>query len=300
MPVLISPADLRDLLRTEPSTVVLDVRWTLAQPDGRPAYRQGHIPGAVYVDLDSELAGHGAPTDGRHPLPEPADLERSARRWGIDPGDVVVVYDGAGNLSAARAWWLLRHAGLPDVRILDGALPAWTAAGHPTETGDEQPRPGTVTLAWGGLATTDLDHVAGFAADGRLLDVRAGERYRGETEPVDPRAGHIPGAANAPTGGNLDADGRFLSPAALAERYTGLGLPAGSEVAVYCGSGVTASHAAAALTLAGYSPVLYPGSWSQWSNHPDRPVATSEPADARTPVTPTPVPPTPAPQGAPS
>lgn len=274
MSILITPQALQQLLQDEPSTVVLDVRWTLAVPNGRPAYREAHLPGAVYVDLDTQLAGHGAPTDGRHPLPDIADLQQHARRWGIDPGATVVVYDGGGNLAAARAWWLLRYAGLADVRLLDGALPAWVAAGFEVERGEVQPSPGTVTLDYGHLPTTDLQHVTDFAAVGRLLDVRAPERYRGEVEPIDPRAGHIPGALNAPTGENLRPDGRFRDPDELRDRYVGLGLQPGSDIAVYCGSGVTAAHASAALTLAGYRPILYPGSWSQWSNHPDRPAAT--------------------------
>lgn len=251
--------------------VLLDVRWMLAEPDGRPAYRQRHLPGAVYVDLDQQLAAPPSTADGRHPLPDLAVLQQAARGWGVDDGSPVVVYDDAGNLAAARAWWLLRHAGLTDVRILDGALAGWVAAGLPTESGEVDPEPGSVTLEYGSLPTTDLDHVTEFAGAGRLLDVRAAERYRGETEPIDPRAGHIPGALNAPTGENLGPDQLFLAPAALRERYAGLGLADGSEVAVYCGSGITASHAAAALTLAGYRPVLYPGSWSQWSNRPELP-----------------------------
>ncbi len=269
MSILITPQALQQLLQDDPSAVVLDVRWTLAVPDGRPAYRQAHLPGAVYVDLDTELAGHGEPTDGRHPLPDVAELQRAARRWGIDPGDTVVAYDASGNLAAARAWWLLRYAGLSDVRLLDGALYGWLAAGYAVESGDVRPSPGTVTLSYGQLPITDLDHVTDFAGVGRLLDVRAPERYRGEVEPIDPRAGHIPGE-------NLSDDGRFLDPDELTARYRDLGLEPGSEVAVYCGSGVTAAHASAALTLAGYRPVLYPGSWSQWSNHPDRPAATQE------------------------
>ena len=274
MSILITPHALHALRQDAPDTVVLDVRWTLAVPNGRPAYSEAHVPGAVYVDLDTELARHGEATEGRHPLPEIADLQAHARRWGIDDGDTVVVYDGGGNLAAARAWWLLRHAGVADVRLLDGALPAWVAAGYATESGEVRPSPGTVTLAYGHLPTTDLEHVSDFAAAGRLVDVRAAERYRGEVEPVDPRAGHIPGALNAPTGDNLRPDGTFSSPDELTTRYRDLGLEPGSEVAVYCGSGVTAAHASAALTLAGYRPVLYPGSWSQWSNHHDRPVAT--------------------------
>ncbi|GAB2573074.1 sulfurtransferase [Microlunatus antarcticus] len=252
---------------------VLDVRWSLAEPDGRPAYRAGHIPGAVFVDLGSELSRHPAPGEGRHPLPDVADLQAAARSWGIDDGDAVVVYDDSGNLAASRAWWLLSHAGL-DVSLLDGALGAWRAAGHELATGDETVEPGSVTLAYGTFDVLGLDDVEAWVAEQPLLDARAGERYRGEQEPIDPRAGHIPGALSAPTAENLDANGRFLGAAALRERFAGLGLDPDRPVGVYCGSGVTAAHEAVALTVAGYRPVLYPGSWSEWSSHPELPVAT--------------------------
>ena len=277
--ILITPDELAALLvdRADRDDVrVLDVRWRLDRPDGRPEYLAGHIPGAVYVDLDSTLAAHGAPTDGRHPLPSPSALQASARAWGIHDGDTVVVYDDLKSLSAARAWWLLTDAGIADVRILDGSLRGWTTAGHPLEEGTVVPAPGTVTLRSGLLRQTDIDGAAalGAATDAVLVDVRAGERYRGEVEPIDPRAGHIPGAINLPTTENVDAAGRFLSPAQLRARFAAAGLDERGAVGVYCGSGVTASHAVVALTLAGYAPTLYPGSWSQWSNHPDRPVET--------------------------
>jgi thiosulfate/3-mercaptopyruvate sulfurtransferase len=183
-----------------------------------------------------------------------------------------VAYDATGNLAAARAWWLLRDAGLPDVRLLDGGLAAWTAAGHPLETGAVTPEPGTATLAGGVLPTIDIDGAAAWP--GVLLDARAGERYRGEVEPVDPRAGHIPGAISAPTAENLAEDGTFRSADELRERFAGLGVRPGDKVAVYCGSGVTAAHTIAALRIAGIDAALYPGSWSQWSSHENRPVAT--------------------------
>ncbi|MFJ6652155.1 sulfurtransferase [Microbacterium sp. NPDC091313] len=278
--LLVSASDLREALAAgrfaDGGPVrLLDVRWRLDRPDGLPEYRAGHIPGAQYVDLDRELAAHGAPTDGRHPLPGVDALQASARRWGIDAGDTVVVYDDLKNLSSARAWWLLRYAGLGDVRLLDGSLRAWTDAGFEVEAGDgPTPEPGSVTLAYGALPVLPLEEVAGFAADSLLLDARAGERYRGEVEPIDPRAGHVPGAVSAPTTENVGADGRFLDPAALRARFVGLGAATGAEVGVYCGSGVTAAHEAVALTLAGFTPRVFPGSWSQWSNHPELPVAT--------------------------
>ncbi|MCS7475490.1 sulfurtransferase [Umezawaea endophytica] len=271
MPILISAAELAAVL---PTVRVLDVRWSLGAPDGSADHLAGHVPGAVYVDLDADLARHGDPRDGRHPLPDTADLQEAARGWGLDDGDTVVVYDGAGNLAAARAWWLLRDAGVADVRLLDGALPAWVAAGLPLATGPERPARGTITLRPHHLSTVDIDAAAAFPADGVLLDARAGARYRGETELVDPRAGHIPGAVSAPTSDNLAEDGTFLPADRLRERFTALGVDGDRPVAAYCGSGVTAAHTVVALTIAGFSPALYPGSWSQWANHPDRPVAT--------------------------
>jgi thiosulfate/3-mercaptopyruvate sulfurtransferase len=276
--VLVTAAALADLLAADGPdarpVVVLDVRWTLGGPPGHETYLTGHVPGAVYVDLDTELARHGEPTDGRHPLPPLDALQDAARRWGIDPGSTVVAYDGGGNLAAARAWWLLRWGGLSDVHLLDGALPAWTAAGFALATDDVQPAPGTVELTGGGLPTLDVDDVEPFVEAGRtLLDARAGERFRGEVEPVDPRAGHVPGAVSAPTGDNLAPDGRFLPPDELRARFEALGVHDGVPVAAYCGSGVTAAHEVAALEIAGFDAALFPGSWSQWSNL-DKPVAT--------------------------
>lgn len=274
--ILITADELAEQLASGAPPVILDVRWRLDRPDGRPAYLEGHIPGAVYVDLERELARSGRPEEGRHPLPPVARLQAAARSWGIGQGDEVVVYDDLQNLSSSRAWWLLRHAGIAEVRLLDGSLQAWVASGRALESGTVQPKAGNVTLSYGHLPTIDIDGAAAFPGHGTLLDARAGERYRGEIEPVDPRAGHIPGAVSAPTAENVDDEGRFLPPEGLRQRFRGLGISAGGQVAVYCGSGVTATHEIVALTLAGYRPALYPGSWSEWSNHPERPVATVE------------------------
>jgi thiosulfate/3-mercaptopyruvate sulfurtransferase len=186
-----------------------------------------------------------------------------------------VVHDATGGLAAARAWWLLRWGGLADVTILDGGLVAWTAAGGPLDTGVVVPEPGDVTLVGGGMPVLTAEEAAALPTRGGvLLDARAAERYRGEVEPVDPRAGHVPGALSAPTTGNLDTDGRFRAAAVLSERFAALGVRPGTTVGVYCGSGVTAAHEVAALAEVGIEAALWPGSWSQWSADPTRPVAT--------------------------
>lgn len=272
--VLILPRDLAAELSGPTPPVVLDVRWKLgADADGRADYLESHIPGAVFVDLDRELAGHGAPEDGRHPLPEIDDLQASARSWGVRSDSRVVVYDDLGNMSSARAWWLLRWAGVADVRLLDGALAGWRADGLPVDDAVPDPAPGDVVLTPGHLPTLDVEEAGAFPATGVLIDSRAAERYRGEMEPMDPKAGHIPGAVNVPTAANVDSDGRFLPVEDLRERFAAAGVDGTHPVGVYCGSGVTAAHNAVALTLLGFEPALYPGSWSAWSNR-DLPVAT--------------------------
>ena len=271
-PVLISADELQQQLGSSAPPVLLDVRWALGDPNGHRHYLDGHLPGAVYVDLDTELASPPSPGEGRHPLPDLEALQATARRWGIREGSSVVAYDNGGNLAAARAWWLLRWAGVADVRLLDGGLAAWSD--RPLETGfGRAPEPGDVVLKPGQLPVLSIDEAAALPGQGTLLDARAGERYRGEQEPVDPRAGHIPGAVSAPTGDNLTADGRFHPVAELSARFRELGA-ANGRVGVYCGSGVTAAHEIAALAIAGIDAALYPGSWSQWSNRPDRPAAT--------------------------
>lgn len=280
MSVLISVDDLLALQASDDAPRVLDVRWSLAVPDGRPAYMAEHIPGAVYVDLDTQLAAPASTGEGRHPLPGLTAFEHAVRSWGVAEGDTVVVYDDAGGMAAARAWWLLRHAGVKDVRLLDGGLSAWRAAHAPLESGEVQPLASAIELTWGHMQVIDADAAADFPAQGFLLDARAGERYRGETEPIDPRAGHIPGAVSAPTALNLGDDARFLPAEALKERFASLGVDGSGPVAVYCGSGVTAAHQVAALASVGIEAALYPGSWSQWSGDQDREVATgAEPGE---------------------
>ncbi|MGW0834119.1 sulfurtransferase [Streptomyces prunicolor] len=269
--------ELAELLGSERPPVLLDVRWALGDPHGRDHYADGHIPGAVYVDLDTELAAPASPEGGRHPLPDLTELQESARRWGIGAGRSVVVYDDLGNTAAARAWWLLRYAGVTEVTLLDGALGAWRAAGLPLESGIPADRaPGDVVLRRGALPTTDADGAAELAVSGLLLDARAGERYRGEVEPADPRAGHIPGAVSAPTGENLAADGTFLAPELLRKRFEERGAGDAARIGVYCGSGVTAAHQIAALEIAGFEATLFPGSWSAWSADPARPASTGD------------------------
>lgn len=255
-------------------TVLLDVRWALGDPHGREHYLEAHIPGAVYVDLPSKLAGPADPALGRHPLPPLQQFQESARCWGIRDNDVVVAYDNTGGTAAARLWWMLRNAGMSTVFLLDGGLSAWRAAGYSVEGGLEQASLGDVTLTDGTMPVIDAPQAAQWPERGVLLDARAGERYRGEIEPVDPRAGHIPGAVSAPTAGNIGGDGRFLPPEELRERFTAVGVRPDVPTAVYCGSGVTAAHEIAALEIAGFPAALYPGSFSQWSNDPANEVAT--------------------------
>ncbi|ROO89365.1 thiosulfate/3-mercaptopyruvate sulfurtransferase [Actinocorallia herbida] len=264
--------DAQGLARLRDQAVILDVRWRLGGPPGVEAYRAGHIPGAAYVDLDTELAARPG-AGGRHPLPAAADFQAAMRRAGVSDDSLVVVYDDADATSAARAWWCLRYFGHPRVRVLDGGFTAWTRAGLPVATESAAPEPGGFTARPGTLPVVDAEGAAALAKAGVLLDARAAERFRGEVEPVDPVAGHIPGAVNAPTWANVGGDGRFLPPAVLRERFAALGATDAADVAVYCGSGVTAAHEILALTLAGVPAALYPPSWSGWITDPSRPVA---------------------------
>lgn len=271
---LITPAELAAQSEAR-RPVVLDVRWRLAGPPAAESYREGHVPGAVFVDLDTALAappGEG----GRHPLPDPADLQRDLREAGVSAGRPVIVYDDADGSVAARAWWLLRWAGHTDVAVLDGGYAAWLAEGRETTTDAPAPEPGDFEVRPGGMPVLTADEAAARAREGVLFDARAHPRYTGETEPVDPRAGHIPGAISAPSGEHVGEDGRWRSPADLAARFAGLGLTEGTPVGAYCGSGVTASSVVLALEVAGHPEpaALYTGSWSHWSRDPERPAAT--------------------------
>ncbi|QIY73989.1 sulfurtransferase [Streptomyces sp. RLB1-33] len=277
MNAIISASELASDLAGPNPPVVLDIRWQLstataagAAPfDGRAAYAAGHIPGAVFVDLDAELAGEPG-AGGRHPLPDLEVFGEAMRAAGVSADRDVVVYDGGVGWAAARAWWLLGWTGHPSVRVLDGGLVAWSG---PVSSEIPEPAPGTFEPAAGARPLLDADGAAALARTGLLLDARAGERYRGEVEPIDPVGGHIPGAVSAPTTENVTETGEFRPSGELAERFKSLGVTGTSEVGVYCGSGVSAAHEVLALAVAGIPAALYMGSWSEWSRDGSRPVA---------------------------
>ncbi|MBA8795344.1 thiosulfate/3-mercaptopyruvate sulfurtransferase [Friedmanniella endophytica] len=271
--------------------VLLDVRWTLGGPSGRPEHEAGHVPGARFVDLETELsAPHPAEATrarpgGRHPLPAPADFQAAMRRAGVSGGRPVVVYDGSNALAAARLWWLLTDAGHSDVTVLDGGWAAWRDGGHPVETGPAGPAgpvvEGDFVARPGHRRFWDADRLAAAIAAGTapaVADVRGWERYTGESEPVDPVAGHLPGAVSAPSMDNVGPDGRFRPAAEIAARYADLDAAAGPDGPVfYCGSGITAAHTLLAREAAGLTAgAIYPGSWSDWISDPDRPRATGD------------------------
>lgn len=269
---LVSAGWLREHL-AEPDLRVVDVRYYLDGRSGRDAYRRGHVPGAVFCDLEAELSSPRVAGSGRHPLPERGAFEGAMRRLGVSASTRVVAYDDQGGMSAGRLWWLLRYFGHDQAAVLDGGVQAW---GEPLSTDEVTPAAGDFTAAppredW----TVDYDQVRSRPPETVLLDARAGERFRGEVEPVDPIGGHIPGARSAPFAGNLTPEGRFRSPDELRRRYQDLGVTAGEGTVVYCGSGVSACNDLVALELAGFGGArLYPGSWSEWSNRPDAEVET--------------------------
>jgi thiosulfate/3-mercaptopyruvate sulfurtransferase len=273
---LISVDELAERLGPE-GPVLLDVRWELAGPSGLELYLRGRIPGAVFVDLDVALAGPPG-RGGRHPLPVASEFASAMRAAGVSGARPVVVYDAGNSIAAARGWWLLRYFGHGDVAVVDGGFAAWVAAGLavatdpasvPVAGGDFRARPG-------GMPLLDADGAAALARAGVLIDARTPERFRGESEPIDPVAGHIPGAVNVPAPGLVAPDGRFLDDEALRTRFGAVGVRSDLPVGAYCGSGVAASYEVLALELAGYRGALYVGSWSDWITDPDRPVAAGE------------------------
>jgi thiosulfate/3-mercaptopyruvate sulfurtransferase len=268
--LLVSPAALAQELAGEPGPVLLDVRWRLGGPPGLDAYLEGHLPGAVFIDLDRDLAAPPGP-GGRHPLPDLAAFQDAMRAAGVSQDRSVVVCDDRDATAAARAWWLLRYHGHENVRVLDGGYQAWLAARLPVSETEPATPPGDFTARPGHMQVLDAAGAESTARTGLLLDARAGERYRGEQEPIDPVAGHIPGAVSAPTMDNVNPDGTFRSPAELAARFAAFGA---GPVGAYCGSGVTAAHEVLALAVAGLPAALYVGSWSDWITDPTRPVAT--------------------------
>lgn len=258
----------------DPRLVICDVRWYLADPgQGRIEYRESHLPGARFVDLDTDLSATAGP--GRHPLPTTAAFARTLGRMGIGPDHTVVAYDSSGGAIAARMWWMLDAVGHRSVFVLDGGLPAWERAGlpltaeTPSVTAVEYPPP---PPGWTGVV--DGDRVNSLLGRGLLLDARSEDRYRGENETIDPRAGHIPTAVSAFFGQNLTDGGSFLTAGALRRRFAELGVNESAPTVAYCGSGVTACHNLLAMRVAGLPGLLYEGSWSDWSGRADRPIAT--------------------------
>ncbi len=278
---LVTAADLAQELAGAGSPLLLDVRWHLtdAPGAGRERYAAAHLPGARFLDLEAVLTVHtGDPRDGRHPLPDPATLTAGLGALGVEADSDVVVYDEAGSFAADRAWWVLRWAGIR-TRVLDGGITAWSALGGDHESGDHEGGdpaawvPTAPSLPTGRMPTITADEAAHWAEHGTLVDVRGGERYRGESEPLDPRAGHIPGAVNTlhvaalfTRDGHLPPDEDLRSAAGDLAREP--------ELAAYCGSGVSAAHSLLVLAVLEVPAALYPGSWSSWSNDPERPAAT--------------------------
>jgi thiosulfate/3-mercaptopyruvate sulfurtransferase len=249
----------------DPAMRPADVRWYLGEPNrGRQAYRAGHIPGAVYVDLETDLSAAEGP--GRHPLPSWDVFAQRMGELGMGDDCVVVAYDDRGGAVASRLWWMLRAIGHQRSYVLDGGLTAWLGDGHPVTNDLPAPAPAQLSVDLAPDVTVDRDQLRAGLDSVLALDARAGERYRGESEPIDPVAGHIPGAVNAPHEGNLGSDDRFLPPEVLAGKYRALGVASGQDTIVYCGSGVTACHDLLAIEHAGLGRAkLYPGSWSDWS-----------------------------------
>jgi thiosulfate/3-mercaptopyruvate sulfurtransferase len=269
---LISAEELHRRLAAGEPVRLLDVRWRLDLPEGRPAYVSGHLPGAVYVDLEAELSRRGHPEEGRHPLPPFSELQRAVRRWGVGDGDLVVAYDDNDSVAAARAWWLLRRAGV-DVRVLDGGKRAWIAAGHLLDAGDVAPPPGDATLVEADPGDIAIDEVATFPSRGVLVDVRDPTRYRGSSTGFPRGDGHIPGAVNLPAVTHIAPDGRLRDAEEIRLAFAHVGVVEGVDVALYCSSGIASAHSALALAVAGLESRVFSGSWSRWTQSAGRPIA---------------------------
>lgn len=272
VPHLIDATAVRAAIAASAPVRLLDVRWRLDVPEGRPAYLATHLPGAVYVDLERELARPGHPEEGRLPPPSRDELERSARRWGVNEGDLVIAYDDNDSVAAARAWWLLSARGV-DVRVLDGGLRAWVAQGLPIEAGDAQPDRGDIVLSDDEPPTADIETTARAHLDGVVIDVRSAAHYRGLTTGADPASGHIPGAINLPTSTYIREDGTLEPPEVIREILRSSGVDAHAPIVLYCGTGVASAHSALALATAGITASVYAGSWSQWARDRRRAVA---------------------------
>ena len=271
---LIHPDELRERIETE-RPVVVDCRFYLPEPErGETEYLEGHIPGAIYAHLERDLSGPMTGRNGRHPLPLIERIADRFSKWGIDDQTEVVVYDTAAGQIAARLWWMLRYLGHDHVALLDGALVGWTETGGSLRHGRETGVPRTFSPRPRAEMRVDVENLERYL----LIDARTSERYRGENEPLDPVAGHIPGARNNPTSANLDASGRFLPPDKLHQRFEDLiGGRSADEVVHYCGSGVTACHNLLAMELAGIPGTkLYPGSWSEWCADGARPIESGD------------------------
>jgi len=273
---LIEPTELVEIM-ADPRCAILDCRFDLAQPDwGASLYAAGHIPHALYAHLDRDLAGTVRAGTGRHPLPSPAEWQRTLSRWGIDAGVQVVAYDQGNGAYAARLWGLMRWVGHTNVAVLNGGYAAWVAAGQPVSVAVDVRAASHFTPRASALHTLETDEIERALAHQEILlvDARAADRFAGENEKIDPVAGHIPGASNQPFAANLDAQGRFLTASALRKRWRAvLGPRPASDLVSMCGSGVTACHNLLALEIAGLPGArLYPGSWSEWIRDPVRPI----------------------------
>jgi thiosulfate/3-mercaptopyruvate sulfurtransferase len=273
---VISVTALHGLLNTRP-VIVLDCRYSLQDPHlGERLYSEGHIPGAFYCNLDQHLSGPRAVHGGRHPLPEPAQLAATLARWGITPLSHVVVYDDNRLGFAARAWYLLRAMGIQDVQVLDGGFNAWKQAHHPLDKRSPGIRRGHLRAPATWPDVVDYTRLCAELTHCTLIDSREAVRYRGDSEPIDPVAGHIPGARNQPWLNITDSDGFILPIDAQRQLWQPLLPDAAAPAVVYCGSGVTACVNLLSLHLCGYTDVrLYAGSWSDWCSRPEAPIATA-------------------------